>query len=234
MIINLEAPPMIRSENKDIEIIASYLFRTMETLNTVLNGLTPEVVEENGRKVRETQGRSTETVTNGDDFDTLRSIIIKTANIVRSEMDTLFTSLSGVYVAQSEFGTYSQETNAAIQANSMGITQNYEYLNELQSISADHEVYINQTQAYVRTGLIDDSGGTPVYGVEIGQNSAGESPMKARFVPNRLGFWQGDTEVAYISDGMWHSGSLEVEGNITMHGDWVLSASDAFEINYVG
>ena len=59
-------------------------------------------------------------------FAALKDLIIKSADIVNAYYDEINTKLSGVYVAQSDFGTYAEQTEADISANSTGVSQLYE------------------------------------------------------------------------------------------------------------
>lgn len=238
MIVTIESPPVMATGNADLDKITSYLFRTLSILGDAINGMTVDKLVEQGGKdsyrsinkgVAQTPGA------NRNEYEALKSLIIKTADVIRTEMDVLFTSLSGLYVAQSEFGEYKLETNNAITANSTGIQQNYQYLSELTDATDQHRIYITQTQAYIRTGLLDDTGGEAIYGVEIGQQNEGEAPFKARITAQRMGFWQGNTEVAYISNNRWHTRGLDVEEDISLHDEWgIYTENNCFVINYTG
>lgn len=236
MIVNLESPPILGgvSTEKDFERMASYLYRTMRVLGDAINNLTPETIEANARHISINSGTTAAQNQGRSDYDELRSIIIKTANVVRSEMDSLFLSMSGLYVAESDFGTYKEDTQAAITANSTAITQNYDYFSQ---ITSDHAVYINDTQAYIKTGLLGtDGGGTPFYGVEIGQQDAGEAAFMTRITSQKMSFLQGDDEVAWVSNKRWHALGIDVETDIQFDGAWAVSAGKdkPFEINYIG
>lgn len=56
-------------------------------------------------------------------FASLKSLIIKSADIVNAYYDTISSRLEGLYVAQSDFGIYAQETSQEIEGNSEGIKQ---------------------------------------------------------------------------------------------------------------
>jgi vacuolar-type H+-ATPase subunit H len=61
-------------------------------------------------------------------FNDLKGLIIKSADIVNAYYEEINTKLSGLYVAQSEYGTFVEQTNAVITQNSIDITQNYSNL----------------------------------------------------------------------------------------------------------
>jgi hypothetical protein len=57
-------------------------------------------------------------------FNSLKALIIKSADIVNAYYEEINTRLSGVYVAESDFGTYVEETDLKISRSSKDITQN--------------------------------------------------------------------------------------------------------------
>ena len=78
----------------------------------------------------------------------------------------------------------------------------------------------NATSANIKTGLLEENdGGTPVYGVQIGQettNADGEKIFNkyARFTPDRLSFFdQSSNEVTAIGDKMMFVTNVEITGN---------------------
>lgn len=56
-------------------------------------------------------------------FAALKNLIIKSADIVEAYFEEINKKLVGIYVAQSDFGTYSEETANEIKANSNGVQQ---------------------------------------------------------------------------------------------------------------
>lgn len=59
-------------------------------------------------------------------FSEIKSLIIKSADIVNAYYDEINKRLEGLYVAQSDFGTYAEKTSQDIEANSTAITQTFE------------------------------------------------------------------------------------------------------------
>lgn len=100
----------------------SYLYQFAEqlqwALNTMDSGVGAESIE-----LRNAAGNvveKTETAKAQDTFNSIKDLIIKSADIVKAyyeEIDNLL-SLSGEYVASSEFGTYKQDTDAKLSATS--------------------------------------------------------------------------------------------------------------------
>ena len=135
-------------------------------------------------------------------FASLKSFIIKSADIVDAYCDKLTKKLSGVYVAQSEFGDFVRQTENTITATSTAIEQNY---SDLQQIITGLQTREQETNAYIRTGLLYHAGaedalpeGTPVYGVEVGQQSDGEFKRFGRFTAYGLTFYDENGEAAAV------------------------------------
>lgn len=171
------------------------------------------------------------------DFNALKALIIKSADIVDAYYAEISERLSGLYVASSDFGTYIEETDAKIKKTSTDITQNY---TDIQKILTDIEnlsFSLAESQAHIKSGLIyygDD--GVPVYGLEIGQKNIvdGEEIFNkyARFTSGRLSFYdKNDTEVAYISDYKLYICNVEITYSYKIGGliDTVMQSGDVVE-----
>ena len=155
-------------------------------------------------------------------FSGIKHLIIKSADIVNAYYDTISSRLEGVYVSQSDFGTYSRETAQEIQQNSTNITQLF---TSLETLSGTVDGLYNEsvaTNAYLRTGLLTETeDGTPIYGLEVGQTNlvSGQTVFDkfARFTPDRLSFFdRNDVEVAYISDYHLYITNAIVTGSLVL------------------
>lgn len=153
-------------------------------------------------------------------FNSIKSLIIKSADIVNAYYDKINKRLEGIYVAESDFGTFVEQTTADIEANSTSITQNY---TNMQAIISDINSEVNRidTSAHIKTGeleTLDD--GTTVYGVEIGQRTErdGEESFDkcARFTSGKLSFYEHKTEVAWISGYKLFITNAEVTGSLIL------------------
>ena len=144
-------------------------------------------------------------------FSSIKSLIIKSADIVQAYSDKITQTLEGKYVAQSEFGTFTEETAQTLEQTSTEVTQLFSNLQRIEST-------LIGVNAYLRSGLLyyDDSG-APIYGLEVGQQTQvdGETVFNkyARFTAGKLSFYDAnDNEVAYISDYQLHITNVEVGG----------------------
>lgn len=206
----------------------SFLYQTVEQLNWALNAL--ETVGGTGGTYTRTtsgSGNAGNAGSSGDatsNFNEIKALIIKSADIINAYYEKISARLSGLYVAQSDFGTYTEETDAKILANSKAITQHYTDIQKIDADVAEVENTLNEVNAHIKTGLLyyaED--GTPVYGLEIGQRTKIDDVevfnKYARFTSDKLSFYDSNgTEVAYISDKKLYIMHIEVIGSYTIGG----------------
>ena len=126
-------------------------------------------------------------------------------------------------MAQSDFGTYTEQATQTIQENSKAIDSFFENLQEIITQNALEHSKID-VSANIRSGQLDtDDNGVPVYGVEVGQRTKLDGvdvfDKFARFTSDRLSFFdQNDNEVAYISDRKLYITHVEVRESFKMGG----------------
>ena len=220
--MNLRLPPLSGNEAQQLQQIRSFLHQLVDELNYSLDTM-------RGGNAAVTQAAAQAMAAGGKDspqatFNSIKALIIKSADIINAYTDAISKRLEGLYVAQSDFGTFVEETNNAIEANSTGIEQIY---SSLQSVITDLEGVENaliEVNASIKTGVLYyDENGVPVYGLEIGQRTEVDGTEVfnkfARFTSDRLAFFdQNDNEVAYISDKqlvithVWVKGSWKMGG----------------------
>lgn len=218
--------------------IRSYLYQFAEQMQWALN----TIESGNTTSVDITATKKTGGTAESDDFESnfnsVKSLIMKSADVIDSYCDQIKARLEGVYVAQSDFGTYTEKTDLDIEANSTSIKQNYE---NIQQILSDIETLSDKIiyHAYIRTGLLYyDDDGSPVYGLEIGQKNTvdGEEVFDkyARFTSDRMSFYdQNDIEVAYISDYKLFITNAEITGTLTL-GGYRIDTSNGLSFKWVG
>ena len=199
--------PNITATTSDgkLQQLHGYLQQLVQQLNWALNTVDNAAVQVE-RKVVTTA--SSDPV---QDFNSIKGLIIKSADIVNAYYETINKKLSGVYVAESDFGTYKEETGSQILANSTGITQLYDFTGKLNNS-------VSNIEAYIKTGLLYyDENGDPVYGLEIGQNNGDRFDKTARFTANKLAFFdENNTEVAYVSSQMLYINDAQINYTLTM------------------
>lgn len=159
-------------------------------------------------------------------FEEVKALLLKSAEVVENLSQRVSHRLRGEYVAQSEFGSYREQTDLRLEADSTAISQLY---TGLQSVSGTVDALgdtLRSTSAYIKSGLLEEG----VYGLEIGQTNTvgGVSTFDrfARFTADRLSFYDnGGAEVAYISDYQLYITNARVGGNLTL-GGYTLNTAD--------
>lgn len=157
-------------------------------------------------------------------FNSIKSLIIKSADIVNAYYEAINARLTGLYVAQSDFGKFSEETSADLEANSTSISQLYANVQQIITDIENVEHTLIEVNAHIKSGLLyyDDSG-APVYGLEIGQRTEVDGVETfnkyAQFTSDKLSFYDSnDIEVAYISDKKLYITHVEVTGSFSLGG----------------
>ncbi|MBR2311324.1 MAG: hypothetical protein IKA47_12475 [Oscillospiraceae bacterium] len=167
--------------------------------------------------------------TPGSNFNQIKDLIIKSADIVNAYYDkiTAMQTLNGVYVAQAELATFIEETTNGIVADSTCTKQEF---TNLQSIVGSLGQWQTDTSASIKSGLLyyeDAEGneltgveeGTPVYGIEVGQTSkdaAGNEVFNkfARFTASGVIFYDGyGFPLVYVTNQQTLIKNAKIEGS---------------------
>ena len=217
-------PPVLNGGEKDQIIqLQRYLTAMSEKLNIALMDISVEQMDPTARTVITTaEARNEETV------NSLKSMIVKTATIIRHEMDMISTTLTDNYEALSEqFGAYERNLQSEITATAEGILQDYQYeerVSGLEDEAGNTDVFIRKINQYIFSGLIDEVNGK--YGIAIGENVTSydaqgnpylnNNQKMATFTMDRLSFWQGETEVAYFSSNTFYIQRGEILNSLKM------------------
>ena len=242
------------STESQLAQLKSYLFQMVGQLNFALSTVESAAVTANAVKTSSAYSDQ-QKEDPASTFNSIKALIIKSADIVTAYYDEIRKRLDGVYVAEATFpdgiASFIQTTSNEVIANSEYIGQLYE---NVQTILSDIEGIKNDqinVRANIKTGLLYYVGadgtesdeeledGTPVYGLEVGQivtdESGNESFNKfARFTANRLSFYdQNGSEVAYISDYKMHITNAEITGTLKL-GGFTVDTSRGFTLRYVG
>ena len=245
------SPPPAAVQDK---AVFDYLYQLQEFLAVVLDGINVASEQINEPDKRSTAGGQVQTETKKaleQQFQTLRALIVKTADTVEEKMDRLRTELAGQYMALSDFGSYVERLNAVIEADPTALTQYYRYFSQLQAnidaVDADYTAYRTATEAYIRTGIVDRDGQTPIYGVAVGQDletsvdaQTGDTVIekahfRAIYAANQLSFWEDGDKVAYIQDKKLNIPTVNAERELLV-GRWDMTddASGGLTVKWIG
>lgn len=222
MSIDLRLPNITATtEAGKLQQVQSYLFQLVEQLNFALKSVESAA---GSNVVLET---ASSTGTNRDQeaqasFNSIKALIIKSADIVNAYYDVITEKLSGEYVAESEFGTYREITEQTITKTSTMVSQNYSSVQEIITDLGALEHKLIEVDAHINSGVLYyDEYGVPVYGLEIGQRTEIDDVevfnKYARFTSEKLSFYDSNgIEVAYISDKKLFITHIEVTGSFSI------------------
>lgn len=157
-------------------------------------------------------------------FNDIKALIIKSADVINAYYDVIKTRLDGVFVAESVFGTYVEETASVIEANSKSITAIFESAQGIITDIDNLEHSLVEVTGVIKTGILYyDDQGVPIIGLEIGQTTEIDGVKTfnkyARFISDRLSFYdRNGNEVAYVSDRKLYITDVEIRGTMRMGG----------------
>ena len=230
-----------KDEAGQLTQVKSYLHQLVEQLNWALNsietGSNTQVVDTKGHAVEAEEQEDPVST-----FNSIKSLIIKSADIVKAYEETIISDFNGTYFADSDFGTYIEETQRTIEENSKGVTE--VYTNFQQITNKDGTGILDElaeesrtTNAYIKRGLLDyDDDGNAIYGVEVGETTEDGAFLRyARFKADKLSFYDaGGAEVAYIGAGcLYVVGKTVFLGEIQL-GHYKTDTSDGLAFTWIG
>lgn len=234
MPVQLRLPNITGNDREQLAQIRSYLYQIIPQLEFALNNVsTASNVVATIPKSQLPANRSNDASAEAT-FSSIKSLIIKSADIVNAYYEEINQRLEGKYVAESDFGSFAEQTEQAISQSSTDIEQLFTNLQALFTDIENINFTLAEVNAHIRSGLLytgDD--GIPVYGLEIGQRNSVDGVevfnKYARFTSDRLSFYdQNDTEVAYISDYKLYIRNVEITLSYKIGGfvDTVMSNGD--------
>lgn len=225
------------NDSGKIEQIRSYLYQLAEQLKWALNS-----IESGGTKVLHKGSTATSVAVAEEEtqatFNSIKALIIKSADIVEAYSEEINRKFAGEYVAKSDYGTFLELTEKSITTNSKGVENLFKSVQEIITDIENLEHTLIEVNAHIRSGLLYyDGSGVPIYGLEVGQKNVIDGVevfnKYARFTSDRLSFYdKNDTEVAYISDYKLYITNAQITGTLTL-GRFELDTSNGLAIKWV-
>lgn len=238
MSINIRLPNITaQNESGKLAQVQSYMYQLVEQLNWALNALETSRPGATQPTVKIQQSEALSPKEAEDTFNSIKALIIKSADIVMAYEDTILTNFNGKYFADSDFGQYLEETNRAIEENSKGVTESFTNIQRITTDLDGLEEEFRSTNAYIKRGLLGyDGNGYAIYGVEVGETSEDGSFSKyARFTADRLSFYDiYGAEVAYIGAGCLYIVGKSVFLGEVQFGGYNADTSDGLAFTWIG
>lgn len=111
--------------------------------------------------------------------------------------DTIISEVESIYAKKRDVDELNENISSRITQTATDIVENFsedvtKMTEDISTVGENMSEFISSIDVYIRRGELESG----VYGIEIGRS---DSEIKARFTNDRLSFFQGNTEVAYIS-----------------------------------
>ena len=124
------------------------------------------------------------------------------------QAESIISQISEAYATKNEVNGLEDRVESKIVQTSTNITDNFNksltYLSDdISTVGGNVKEFVSELNVYIRRGELEPD----VYGIEIGRS---DSLIKARFINDRLSFYQGTSEVAYISQNNLYITRAEV------------------------
>lgn len=213
----------------------SYMHQLVEQLNWALNTVNNAQSGNASNIVTEKPREDISPEEAEDTFNSIKALIIKSADIVKAYEQTMKTTYNGEYIAVSDFGTYMENTEHTIEENSH---YTEEMFAKIETITDGLESEVKETNAYIKRGELGtyqngDLKGTTAYGVGVGETTNGKYKSYAWFTSTRLSFFDEDYEIAYISKNKLYIRDAAFLGTVQF-GDYKMDTSDGLAFTWIG
>lgn len=223
--INIRLPNITaNTEQGQLLQVKSYLHQLVQELNFALSSIESGNSTVTAAANKQASGNAVTKSELLTSYNELRSLIIKSSETVMAYSEKAEEKYKSLYVAQSDFGKYTESASQTITKNSKKIESFYEDMQEIITDLDTLEHSLIDVSANIKSGLLYyDESGVPVYGVEVGQRTSIDGvevfDKFARFTSDRLSFYdQNDNEVAYISDRKLFINHAEIKNTFRMGG----------------
>lgn len=138
-----------QSEREQLTQVKSYLYQLANQLQWALKNIdTTATVVQSPLPRSLLPSNEAPTIDAAATFGSIKSLIIKSADIVDAYYEEINRKLEGAYVAQSDFGAFVEKTSQTIEENSTSTTQRFE---NIQLIITDHDSNISSIVGELNT-----------------------------------------------------------------------------------
>ena len=257
MSINLRLPKITaKSAQEQMSQMESYMYQLVGELNWALNTIESAQKGDTTNVVSSSTGKpltASDTESAQDTFNSIKALIIKSADIVNSYQDSMTETFDKAYLAQSDFGTFTETNSALIEKNAEDIKQTNTRVETIDKNLDGIADSVRKTEGFIKTGLLGIFGDVPnadgtvteeeLYGILLGEIIAEDGTTKqayASFTPDKLSFYGDNFEkdnkpvpVAYISKRKLYITSAQFTGNVLM-GGYNIETSNGLAFKWVG
>lgn len=190
---------------EDIE--REYRAYTDTSKNEIIQGVESTYVakSEFGEYKNEAQTKFTQSDTAiklvSENVDEVSDSVSAMRDSMRSEIsvqsDSIISMVGEQYATKGETAELESRVSSQVLQTSKDITESFsrgisEISEDISTVGGAFAQLVSDLEVYIRRGELEEN----VFGIEIGRSDSG---IKARFTNDRLSFYQGITEVAYVS-----------------------------------
>ena len=116
---------------------------------------------------------------------------------VSLQAEEILSQVENIYFMKTDVGDLEERISSQISQTAEGITETFSeslsaFSEDLSSVGGEVKELVSSLDVYIRRGELEEG----IFGIEIGRS---DSSIKARFTNERLSFYQGLDQVAYIS-----------------------------------
>ena len=161
-------PPVLSGKPEEQLVqLKNYLFTVSNKLNDVFMEVSiQEQKAEEQRTITAAGGGTAEAAEPDNTFLKTKQLIIKTAEIVRNEMQEIQTTLgANIQAISDQFGTYEQNLEQTITATAQGVLQNFRIEERISGVENSTEEFLRTTRQYIYSGLLDAN--NQIYGIAM-------------------------------------------------------------------
>ena len=240
-----EIPPQLQgSPEQQLVAMRDYLVRLAQSLEPVgrsaaaaaKTGATAAAQEKAAEQIRSTA-------------NSLKALIIKTADEITAYTDSRVESFGSLYVAKSDYGNYYNQIETQVAQTARDTVETYHYTEAIGELNA----YLTDLNGQIRRGVIEDPETHEVHlGIAIseqlsftGQTQTEGGLTYYELAPGQtLGlytstgwqFWINGVRRGWFSseDSMLHLSNIVVENRLQFGSAWDVTNTNGFGLRYIG
>lgn len=250
MSIDIRLPNITATDTEGkMSQMQSYMHQLVEQLNWALSTVDNAIQGNTSNVVMTSQSISKSEEEAADTFNSIKALIIKSADIVTAYEETMMKDFNGKYFAESDFGKYLEETHALIEENSHNITETFNKVETITNTDGNGildklDADVRETNTYIKRGYLGeyingDRKGQTANGIAVGEtitNANGLPEFKgcAWFTAGRLSFLdESNYEVAYISSNKLYITDAVFQDSVIFR-NYKVDTSDGLAFLWIG
>lgn len=214
-------PPMLKgTPAEQLKQLQTYLYDVSQKLNQAVMDIGIEQLSKDGQEriqqLQEKAEQSEEKRTG------LKELIIKNADISRTEEDEIRAQLSRNVMALNEaLGEFRQTITSNLSLTAQGIRQDYNLLDEIvTTANGINEEFRTRFSSFIYSGIIDPNTDPPIRGIAIGENvtnsdgTLNDENKVAVFTAERITFYNNNVAIGYYDGNTFHISKGEIDNTM--------------------